>query len=59
MSLWEKIKEPFIAIAVLYDESKRIDENGEWERHYIKKEERRKKREHEAHKQKLLFGKGK
>ena len=57
MSLWEKITEPFIAIAVLYDESKRIDENGEWERHRIKKEERRKKRE--AHKQKLLFKKGK
>lgn len=53
MKLWEKIMEPFEAIAVLYDESKRLDEYGDWERYYRKKEERRKKRE--AHKQKLLF----
>ena len=50
MSLWEKIKEPFVAIAVLYDESKRIDEHGDWERYYSNKEERRKKKKREAHK---------
>lgn len=50
MKLLEKIIEPFIAIAVLYDESKRIDEHGDWERHYKKKEERRKKKKGEAHK---------
>lgn len=49
MKLLEKIIEPFIAIAVLYDESKRIDEHGDWERHYKKKEERRKKKR-ETHK---------
>lgn len=54
----DKIKEPFISIAVIYDESKRIDENGDWERHYNKKEERRKKKR-EAHKKELLFSKSK
>lgn len=41
----DKIKEPFISIAVIYDESKRIDENGDWERHYTKEERRKNKRE--------------
>lgn len=50
MSLWEKIKEPFIALAVLFDESKRIDEYGDWERYYANKEDRRKKKERETHK---------
>ena len=50
MKLLEKIFEPFIAIAVLYDESKRIDEHGDWERYYSNKEERRKKKKREAHK---------
>ena len=57
MKLLERIIEPFIAIAVLYDESKRIDEYGDWEKHYKQKEERRRKRE--THKQKLLFKKSK
>jgi hypothetical protein len=50
MKWWERIIEPFISIAVLYDESKRIDEYGDWEKHYRKKEERRKKKERETHK---------
>lgn len=50
MKIWEKIKAPFVAIAVLYDESKRIDEHGDWERHRSNIEERRKKKKREAHK---------
>lgn len=50
MRLWEKIKEPFIAIAILYDESKRLDLDGDWERYYRNKEERRRKRRNETNK---------
>ena len=49
MKFLEKLVEPFIAIAVLYDESKRIDEHGDWEKHYKKKEERRRTRNRETH----------
>lgn len=50
MKWLERLIEPFIAVACLIDESKRIDEYGDWERHYKKKEERRKKKKGEAHK---------
>ena len=50
MKLWEKILTPFIALAVIYQESRDIDEYGDWERHHIKKEERRRKKKRETHK---------
>ena len=54
MKLLQSIIDSCVAVAVIYDESKNIDENGEWERHYINKE-RKKKRKSEAHRKKLLF----
>lgn len=41
----EAIISPFVAIAVLIDESKRIDEDGSWERHWEKVEAKRLKKE--------------
>lgn len=39
-----KIAEPFISIAVLIDESKRINEDGSWDKYWERKNKRRGKR---------------
>ena len=51
--LWYRISDPFISVAVLIDESRRINEDGSWDKYWerknrkeMKKEERRKKRCH-------------
>lgn len=51
--LWYRISDPFIYAAILIDESRRINEDGSWDKYWerktrkeIKKEERRKKRCH-------------
>lgn len=49
MKLWTTIKNAFTAVAVIYDESKRIDEHGDWERHRLNNEERRQKRIRDSH----------
>ena len=35
--IWEAITAPFISIAVLIDESKRINEDGSWDKYWEKK----------------------
>lgn len=35
--LWDAISAPFIAIAVLVDESRRINEDGSWDSYWAKK----------------------
>lgn len=49
MKIWENIKNAFLAVAVIYDESKSIDEYGGWERHRLNNEERRKKKLRDSH----------
>ena len=49
MKIWESIKNAFLAVAVIYDESKTIDEHGDWESHRSNNEERRKKRIRDSH----------
>mgnify|MGYP003319079535 CR=1 FL=1 len=49
MKIWESIKNAFLAVAVIYDESKNIDEYGDWERHRLNNEERRKKKLRDSH----------
>lgn len=34
---WNHIKESFTAVAVLLDESRRINEDGEWDRYWERK----------------------
>lgn len=41
--LWEAITFPFISLAVMLDESKRINEDGDWDSYWEKKN--RKERE--------------
>ena len=38
--MWDFISEPFICIAVVIDESKRINENGSWDKYWEKKNRR-------------------
>ena len=49
MGILKIIKNAFTAVAVLYDESKTIDEYGDWERHRLNNEERRKKKLRDSH----------
>lgn len=42
--IWETITEPFIAIAVLIDESKRINEDGSWSK-YLERKNRKARKE--------------
>lgn len=35
--LWDAITAPFISIAVLVDESRRINEDGSWDSYWAKK----------------------
>lgn len=51
--LWYRISDPFISVAILIDESRRINEDGSWDKYWerknrkeMEKEERRKKRCH-------------
>lgn len=41
--IWETITEPFIAIAVLIDESKRINEDGSWSKYFERKNRKARK----------------
>lgn len=43
--IWEAITEPFISIAVLIDESKRINEDGDWNEYHRKRNERMMRKE--------------
>lgn len=38
--IWEAITSPFIGIAVLIDESKRINEDGSWDKYHAKRNNR-------------------
>jgi hypothetical protein len=38
--LWNAITAPFISIAVLVDESRRINEDGSWDKYWEKKNRR-------------------
>ena len=38
--LWNAITMPFISIAVLVDESRRINEDGSWDKYWAKKNRR-------------------
>ncbi len=44
--IWETITLPFISVAVMIDESKRINEDGSWNEYHRKRNE--KKRKHDA-----------
>lgn len=35
--IWESITMPFISVAVMIDESKRINENGDWDAYNARK----------------------
>lgn len=37
VKLWNAITEPFISLAVLLDESRRINEDGSWDTYHAKK----------------------
>ena len=39
--IWEAIISPFVAIAVLIDESKRINEDGSWDKYWERKNRKR------------------
>ena len=49
MGIFKSIKNAFTAVTVIYDESKHIDEHGDWERHRLNNEERRKKKLRDSH----------
>jgi hypothetical protein len=42
--MWEAITEPFISIAVLIDESKRINEDGSWDKYHARRNKKLMKR---------------
>lgn len=42
--IWDAITGPFVAVAVLIDESKRINEDGSWDRYHERKNRRKAKR---------------
>lgn len=52
--IWEAITLPFISVAVMIDESKRINEDGTWNEYHRKRNEKqrrkeeRKERKHDA-----------
>ena len=35
--IWDAVTAPFVSVAVLIDESKRINEDGSWDRYHAKK----------------------
>ena len=39
LKLWDAIAAPFVAVAVLVDESRRINEDGSWDLYWAKKNE--------------------
>ena len=39
-NIWETIISPFVAIEVLYDESRRENLNGEWDRYWARRNAR-------------------
>lgn len=41
---WEAITSPFVAIAVCIDESKRLNENGSWDKYWERKNKKLMKR---------------
>lgn len=43
--IWDAITGPFISIAVLLDESKRINEDGSWNEYHRKRNERMMRKE--------------
>ena len=43
--LWDAITLPFISVAVMIDESKRINEGGSWNAHNRKRNEKMKRKE--------------
>jgi hypothetical protein len=38
--IWDAITSPFVSIAVLIDESKRINEDGSWDSYHAKRNRR-------------------
>lgn len=43
--IWEAITTPFIGVAVMIDESKRINEDGSWDEYNRKRNERMMRKE--------------
>ena len=54
--LWDTITLPFISVAVMIDESRRINENGDWDEYWRKRNERSMRKE--ARKEKKNASKG-
>ena len=42
--IWDRITEPFISVAVMIDESKRINEDGSWDKYHERKNRHAKNR---------------
>lgn len=38
--IWDKITTPFVSVAVMIDESKRINEDGSWDEYHERKNKR-------------------
>ena len=45
MKIWDAITLPFISVAVMIDESKRINEDGSWSEYHRKRNERMMRKE--------------
>ncbi len=49
MSIWSKIKDtitaPFVGVAVLIDEDRRVNEDGYWDKHWERKNRQASRRE--------------
>lgn len=43
--LWKAIAEPFVSVAVMIDESKRLNEDGSWDKYWERKNRREMKKE--------------
>ena len=35
--IWGRISDPFVSVAVMIDESKRINEDGSWDKYHARK----------------------
>lgn len=47
--IWDAITSPFIAVAVLIDESRRINEDGSWDAYWERKNRKAMKKESGKH----------
>lgn len=47
--VWQEISDPFLAVAVLVDDSKRINEDGSWDKYWQRKNRRKEKGKNVSH----------